>query len=88
MDFADVDVILELFDLAIFWSDVTMETKLVKWVDELLLDDVFDSVERLRLISTIYDHPQLHDILKPTVLKHCEKLESATKSFENLIIIE
>ena len=95
VDFLDVDDILEFIDLAVFWSDETMQTKLFKYVDGLfaynMLDsccDVFDSDERLRWISIIYDHPTLHHILKPLVMKHCEKLESATKSFENLVIVE
>ena len=73
------DFYLELMDLATFWSDEAMKTKLLTY---------FDDNMNSSFISKIYDHPRLHDILKPTVLKHFEKLESAAKNAENLLKIE
>ena len=55
VEFCDVENVLEFIDLAVFWSDETMQTKLFEYVDDLL-DDVLDSVERLRLISRMFQY--------------------------------
>jgi len=75
----DADDCLECFDLATFWSDETMKNRLLTHFEKNMTS---------KLVSKIYDHPRLHDILKPIVLKHFEKLESAAKSAKNLLDIE
>ena len=61
---------LDLLDLAIFWADDKIKTKFEKWLENNI---------NVNLISEIYDHPRLKELLKPIVMNHYNYLEGKNK---------
>ena len=67
---------VELFDLAVFWCDDQIQTSLIKFMDNI------DNNSFQDIFSKIYDHPRLHSILKPVIMKYISRLQVTKNEME------